>query len=71
MIRLRVFLQLSEAQSTGLLRWRRRPETAARWRCVLLIDNLTEDYNSQFCVSFHFCFDQESPRCLKGGLNWA
>ena len=51
MIRRRLFLQLSEAQSTGL--WRRPPplETAPRWRCVLLINNLTAHYISQFCVT--------------------
>ena len=60
MIRWRLFLQLSEAQSTGLWRRPAPPEMAARWRCVLLIDNLTAHYNSQFCVSFHFCFKQET-----------
>ena len=59
-----LFLQLPEAQSIGL-QWRRpQPETSARWRCVLLINNLTAHYNSQFCVSFNFCFDQESARCM-------
>ena len=30
---------------------------AARWRCGPPIINLTAQYNSQFLVSFHFCFD--------------
>ena len=55
MIRRRLFLQQSEAQSTSLWRGRALPEMAARCRCVLLINNLTAHYNSQFCVSFHFC----------------
>ena len=38
MIKMRLFLQLSEAQSTGLWRQPLPPETAARWRCVLLIN---------------------------------
>ena len=41
MILKRLFLQLSEAQSTGLRR--QPPETAAR-RCVSLINNLTDAY---------------------------
>ena len=34
-IRRRLFLRLSEAQSIDLW-WRRLPKTAARWRCVIL-----------------------------------
>ena len=37
---------------------------AARLRCGVPIQNLRAHYNSQFCVSFHFCFHQESPRHL-------
>ena len=48
----------------GLRRRWPSAETDARWRCVLLIINLTAHYDSQFCVSFNFCFDQESLRCL-------
>ena len=43
MITRRLLLQLSEAQSTGLWGLRSPPETAARWRCVL-IRNHTDDY---------------------------
>ena len=39
-------------------------EIAARWRCRLHIKNLTPHYNSEFCVSFHFCVDQEDGRRL-------
>ena len=54
MIRRRLFFQLSEAQSTGLW-WRQRSlETAAWWRCVLLINDLTTHYNSQFCEDLNF-----------------
>ena len=46
MIRWKLFLQLSEVQSQGL-RQRQPPfQTAAIWRCVLLINNLTADSNS-------------------------
>ena len=31
--------------------------------------NLTAHYNSQLCVSFHFCFNQKSPRGLLMCLN--
>ena len=31
----------------------------ARWRCGLLIENMTAHYNNLFCVSFYCCFDQE------------
>ena len=51
-VRRRLFLQLSEAQSTGV-RWRQPPlETAARWRYEPIIKNLTAPYNSQFFVSW-------------------
>ena len=51
---------ISPAQSTGL-GWRLPPpEIAARWRCVPLIKNMTAHYNSQFCVSFHYCIDWEA-----------
>ena len=33
---------------------------AARWPYRLPVKNLTVHYNSQFCVSFHFCFAQEA-----------
>ena len=61
MIRRRLFLQLSEAHSTGLRRQRPPAETAARWRCGLLIKNVTAPYNCQFCDGFHFCIDREPP----------
>ena len=31
----------------------------------------TVDYNSQFCVGFHFCFCQEARKCLYTSLNVA
>ena len=64
MLGMRLYLQLFEAKSTSL--WQRSPpaEMAARWRCGILIKNLTAQYNSQFCVSFCFCFDQEAFRHL-------
>ena len=37
-------------------------EMVARWRCVLLIKNPTPHYNSQFCVTINFWFDQEALR---------
>ena len=43
-------------QSSGLRQRRPLAETAARWRCELLIKNLTAHYDSQFCVSFNFDF---------------
>ena len=43
-------------------------ETAASWRCDLLIKFLTPYYNSQFCVSFHFAIDHETLRRLKMGV---
>ena len=55
---------ISPAQSTGL-GWRRPPpEIAARWRCVPLIKKMTAHYNSQFCVSFHYCFHWEAQKRL-------
>ena len=66
MIRRTLFLQLSEAQFTGLRQRRTPPEMAARWRCVLLIKYLTAHYDSQLCVSFFV--DQESSRCLSGTI---
>ena len=40
-------------------------ETAARWRCVLLITTQqTPHYNSQFCVSINFWFYQEALKHL-------
>ena len=52
--------RLSETQFTGL--WREWPplEIAARWRCVPLIKNMTAHYDSQFCVSFCYCFHCEA-----------
>ena len=46
--------------------WSRSPaaETAARWRCGLLIKFQTPLYDSQFCVSFHFAIDHETLRRL-------
>ena len=61
----RLFLQLSEAQSTGLQRRRPLAEMAARWRCAFPIKNLTPDYNSQFCISFIFVFAQEAKNTSK------
>ena len=37
---------------------------AVRWRYRLPIYNLKVHYDSQFCVSFHFCFAQEAQKCL-------
>ena len=62
-VRKRLFLQVSEAQSTGLRRCRSPPETAARWYYGPLIKDLTEHYNSQFCVSLIF-IDWEVTRRL-------
>ena len=59
-LRRRLFLPLSETQSTGLLRRQPPLEIAARWRCVSVIKNMTAHYNSQFCVSFHYCFHWEA-----------
>ena len=46
--------------STGLPRRPSPPKIASRWRYSLPIENLTAHYNSQFCVSFHFCFCREA-----------
>ena len=43
---------ISPAQSTGLGRQQTLPQIAARWRCRLLIKNLTANYNSQFVSAF-------------------
>ena len=51
---------ISPAQSTGLGGRRPPPEIAARWRCVPQIKKMTAHYNSQFCVSFHYCFHWEA-----------
>ena len=63
-VRSRLLLELSEDQLTEQRRRRPPPETAARWRCVPLSNNLTAHFNSQFGVSFHFCFHWEALRCL-------
>ena len=63
-VRKRLLLQLSEAQSTRLQRRRPPPETAARWRCGPLINNLTARYDGKFCISFNLCFDWEARRPL-------
>ena len=55
-LRRRLFLQLSETQFTGLRRRQLLPGIAARWGCIPLIKKITAHYNSQFCVSFHYCF---------------
>ena len=55
-----LFFQLSETQFTGLHRRQPPPEIAAKWHCVPLIKNMTAHYNSQFCVSFHYCFHWEA-----------
>ena len=39
-------------------------EMAARWRCGLITKYLKPHYNSQFCLHFNFCFDQDPLRCL-------
>ena len=44
--------------------WLPPVEMAAIWRCVLLIKNRTQRYNSQICVSHNFWFDQEAVRRL-------
>ena len=45
-------------------------ETAASWRCDLLIKFLAPYYNSHFCVSFYFAIDHETLRRLNTPLNW-
>ena len=44
---------------------------AARWRQRPPITNWTAHYNSQFCVSFHFCLYQEAQKRLQTYLNGA
>ena len=61
MIGRKLFLQLSEAQSTGLRRRRPLMESAAGWCCGQLIKNLIAHYNSQFCVSFPFNWNPQAP----------
>ena len=61
MIRRRLFLQLSQAQSTGLLRWPRLAETATRWRCQLIIKNLTVSFVSAFI----FVLNRNPPGAYK------
>ena len=48
----RPFLQLADAQTTGLVRQRRPPEIAARWRCRPQMKNLTAHYISQLSLLF-------------------
>ena len=48
--------------STGLPRRQSPQKITARWRYRLPIKNLTAHYNSQLCVSFHFCFLPGSPK---------
>ena len=51
---------------------RRSPaEIAARWRYRPLRKNLTAYCDSQFCVSFHFCFYHESQKRLQTCQNGA
>ena len=52
-------------------RWRFPAEIAARWRYRPSIENMTAQYNSQFCVSFHCCFLQEAQKRLWTCLNGA
>ena len=59
MIRRRLFLQLSRAQSPGLVRRRLSLEIVARWRCRPLIKNLTADLKSKICDRFKYCFQRE------------
>ena len=68
---MRLFLQMSEAESTGLRRQRRTPEMAARWHCGIPVQNLTPHYNCQFCVTFIFFFIRnisDAYKHIKGGL---
>ena len=44
-------------------------EIAVRWRYRPPIKNMTEHYNSQFCVSFHCCLLQEAQKRLWTCLN--
>ena len=61
-------MQLFEAQSTGF--WRQRPpaKTGARWRCGVLIKNMTAHYNIPFCVSLTR-MNQAPINLSKWGLN--
>ena len=54
---MRLFLQLSEAQSTGLLQQQRPAEMDTRWRTGLPIINLRPHYNQgkHFVTYRHFC----------------
>ena len=64
MVSMKLFLQLSEAQSTGV-RWQRPlAEMAATWRCGILIKNLRTHFNSQVCVSFLFGIGQKTPTTI-------
>ena len=60
----RLFLQLSEAQSTVLRQRRPPPKTAARWCCIPPIKKLTAHYNSQCVVSALILFYSEALRRL-------
>ena len=46
-------------------------EIAARWCFRLPIKDLTQHYNSRFCVSFNFFIDQEARIRLYTRLNGA
>ena len=61
-------MQLFEAQSTGF--WRQRPpaKMGARWRCGVLIKNMTAHYNILFCVSLKR-MNQAPINLSKWGLN--
>ena len=72
MIRMRLFLQLFQAQSTGLQQPWPPAEMAARWPCGLLIKNLRTHYNCQFCVSFHCSlFLSGPPQTPLNGSKWS
>ena len=62
MIRRRLFLHLSEAQSTGHVRWQPAPEIAARWRCRNLTKNLTAYYKTPFFLSAFITVSTEKPK---------
>jgi len=47
-----------------LVHWRTAAPIAARWRYRLASNNLAAHYDSQFCVSFRFGFDQEAQKYL-------
>ena len=66
---MRLFLLLSEAQSSGFVRVFRPEEMYARWRSGLQIKILKVLFFNKCCAIFIFRIHDKLNRCLKTCLN--